>query len=1360
MSLYTLKSEEEAMNPLASYGGASRWVRNQMSSLGYAPSREETRVYDAIGRSSETEGDNFFTKKGKSIENALGTTGAAIASLGNDLKENADITARDKKAKQSMNDIYKKYGYNSADDYYDASNKAEKDIFGKYGFDSDAYWDKHAEIWSPAKANSEEVKNLEATRQSVIDRMSQEDADVIRKFDSIQDELKGQSKKNADIADKAAKDYKDYRENDYISKKINQDRGKFLGSAINTLSTASDVMLPGAGIAFNTVQGGVEGIADELEQNGLENFDWGRAGQNALSGALTGAAVGALNKGVSGVLSKNGGNLFKGGNVIARGLNNLGSKTAVGRAGATLASGAARGALSGAVGGATGAGLQSAMNGVDVGQGIANALQGAAEGAKQGAVTGGIMSGANMIASKTPGIGSAMQKFNEAGEDWNARKAEGQSLGQRVGETLDESTTKRVGEKIGQRLGEDWDVTKQGFKNVGEGLGILTERAGIKDISNAKISDIINAVRGTADESILNELLKTPELRNQIINYTDNNITDQYNQNKRADIIQALQNGVDNNTDGFLMRQNIYDDANNVRIAEGKTPFEDRQTRLYGERTGQYNPENAIEGHYMKHADTLGGAEGVTDAMLQSMNGRGAQAYPAAKNSNTMFASRTANSGEFPASTILDDNLGVRSISGRSRGQMNRYDRQKSNLSGGDLSTIAPSNDGSAGSPISGRQVTSFSIPQADTNVNSRAWDSLAQDAGFKNYDDAVNSYTQFNNKTPNNASDVLDWMDNNSSNTQPETEVYRSLMGDKTSRESQLRNASGLKLQQQYGTIDKPTAKATNAPETLQKIKNAGFTKPADVERMADIVTGSNGEVSKLVSNLVETAKPINTFDGSEKGQSLSDYIDFKINRRGLDGINEGKAVKSQIDALLKSLPSRAEGSVSFIDNPADVFKLTQQLDAEAAQYEGRSGMNYGTTTPDKMRAAQVIKDVSNLLKDRIYETVDVKAALTPEVAENLKSYDPNNKAWADYVDNQIMQAKNVQDLRSVQAPWVNAKKIIDNGYMNSVTYGGRVGNALSVPTSAKGMASVLLNATLNSGPGLRAQAKVLDKAADFVANRNVGSGFDNISLPNANTSNVSSSDNPATQIYNMIGRTEGNMQGEQARTANYLADAVQNDNQQPQTIESLMTPSTSSNTSIYDTVNNTTATAPTTDTTATSTGMPTQSVSTNSYFQPTGDYWTDILGKAMSSAIDANDIEAFAALYGMYQDATAKLEKNASTNTEQVKLTDKQRQANAAALALDQLEQLEPDAAYNLSDIPLIGGIATLGGNSYESSAKSLAQQVGYMLSGANVTKEEAENIGKAYVPQPRDNDIIRQQKLDKIRGIISEYQRTYGE
>ena len=122
------------------------------------------------------------------------------------------------------------------------------------------------------------------------------------------------------------------------------------------------------------------------------------------------------------------------------------------------------------------------------------------------------------------------------------------------------------------------------------------------------------------------------------------------------------------------------------------------------------------------------------------------------------------------------------------------------------------------------------------------------------------------------------------------------------------------------------------------------------------------------------------------------------------------------------------------------------------------------------------------------------------------------------------------------------------------------------------------------------------------------------------------------------------------------------------------------------------------------------------------------------------------------MYQKALS-----SGSGSSEEKLTDKQRQANAAQQALQNFEQAEHNLAYDLSDIPVIGGIANLGGNDYLSQAESLALQVGYMLSGATVNKDEARKIGMAYVPQPRDNETVRKNKIERLRGIISEYQKT---
>ena len=297
---------------------ATRQIGNL--TINYTPTDTQTQLYNAIGR---TEGatqasgfnPNFFQKRWNSIENALGSTGAAAASWVKDANTNINTELMLEDNKNKMNNIARKYGYNSLEDYYNDLDDAEVNDKNKYN----------------------------------------------QLLNTVQEELKAQSAANMDAMRKNQADYKDWVDNNYVSQKLKQDRGKFAGSAINTLSTAVDLTGLSATPLANAVQGGVEGVADELEQNGLENFDWGRAGQNALIGATTGAVTGALNKGVSGALAKR---------AAAKGVANAATEAGLGQTikeGAkTIAGGAARGALSGAVGGATGAGLSAALNNGDV----------------------------------------------------------------------------------------------------------------------------------------------------------------------------------------------------------------------------------------------------------------------------------------------------------------------------------------------------------------------------------------------------------------------------------------------------------------------------------------------------------------------------------------------------------------------------------------------------------------------------------------------------------------------------------------------------------------------------------------------------------------------------------------------------------------------------------------------------------------------------------------------------------------------------------------------------------------------------------------------------------------------------------
>ena len=396
MALYTLKSQQDMAKMLSApkYNPNSQNVYNAIGrDAGTDAGSSNTSVWDNIG--------NFFKNRASDIENAFGTTGAAIASKVATDNENRAIEERQERWKKRLADVGKKYGFESTNDYWDKLDAAE------------------------ASGNTEEYNRL----NSMTD---------------LQDEIKKVAAENAAEAKQASDNWRDFRENNYVGKKIEgQTNGQFAGSAINTLSTAADLTGLSVGPVGNAIQGAAEGLAEELKANGgnldvfrgeasgWDNFSGERAAKNAIVGAATGAATGALNKAINGKMLANGGNLFKGGNKLTQALNNAGSKTALGRVVSTIATGAGRGALSGAVGGATGAAVSSALNGEDVGTGISNALQGASNGIATGGILGGTMAGANMVANKLPGVNKitnlqkqsskAVDDFQNSGDNFRER---------------------------------------------------------------------------------------------------------------------------------------------------------------------------------------------------------------------------------------------------------------------------------------------------------------------------------------------------------------------------------------------------------------------------------------------------------------------------------------------------------------------------------------------------------------------------------------------------------------------------------------------------------------------------------------------------------------------------------------------------------------------------------------------------------------------------------------------------------------------------------------------------------------------------------------------------------------------------
>lgn len=159
------------------------------------------------------------------------------------------------------------------------------------------------------------------------------------------------------------------------------------------------------------------------------------------------------------------------------------------------------------------------------------------------------------------------------------------------------------------------------------------------------------------------------------------------------------------------------------------------------------------------------------------------------------------------------------------------------------------------------------------------------------------------------------------------------------------------------------------------------------------------------------------------------------------------------------------------------------------------------------------------------------------------------------------------------------------------------------------------------------------------------------------------------------------------------------------------------------------------------------------------------EIIANGMNAALAAGDITSYAKLADLYNDAysiyatqakMSGLTSSGSTGsaTGSEKLTDNQSKALTGLQQLEQLEQMTPSVSTALANSPLGGVVNLLGGDDYANQAQSLALTLGYLQSGANVSQNEAERIGKSYIPTAYDSEAVRRSKLQRARALLQNY------
>lgn len=289
-----------------------------------------------------------------------------------------------------------------------------------------------------------------------------------------------------------------------------------------------------------------------------------------------------------------------------------------------------------------------------------------------------------------------------------------------------------------------------------------------------------------------------------------------------------------------------------------------------------------------------------------------------------------------------------------------------------------------------------------------------------------------------------------------------------KTTFRGRMVDRANQTLAGQYGTIPRPVARANDPSATFGTLADLGLTKPQDVERIGQAVTGTDGIINRAVLRATGSAARVKT-DGLTR--IATDALEN-------NGVVEGgaKSVQAIINAQMKRLAGGPAGSIAPGAHPTDVLAVMKDIEKHIAQRTGKGG-TYSLPTPASISEANALKQFRDELEGRLFEgagaNTNVTKVLTPEFRNELVSLHPDNAKWINHVDNVIMKSTDVKSLRSAQAPFVRANKIIDSADINAQTMGGRVGNLAS--PSPGNIASMIVDKTIHSSPARRAKAATL---------------------------------------------------------------------------------------------------------------------------------------------------------------------------------------------------------------------------------------------------------------------------------------------
>lgn len=557
-------------------------------------------------------------------------------------------------------------------------------------------------------------------------------------------------------------------------------------------------------------------------------------------------------------------------------------------------------------------------------------------------------------------------------------------------------------------------------------------------------------------------------------------------------------------------------------------------------------------------------------------------------------------------------------------------------------------------------------------------------------------------------------------------------------------RQKQGAALLDQYGTLDKPVRRAVGSPEDVLTTlyDNYGLKTPADVQYAANHVTGRDGVVSKMTRELAASADNVDT-------TITRDWLQELMDSNGLLD-DEQKTVTKQIAGALKRANTDSDGATTL-----DIMK---QLEKQSARYKGKDGTYHNATDSD-VRKGIILDLVHDELQDRLWDAAgDPKKVLTPKRITELKNMYKGNDTWADFIDNKLAKSRSGAELRSHMKPLVDGSKIV---YGSKMSAGGYADNSTKrllasghpfqavgqmavdkfqgsdkakqaradkyAKEAAKAQAQLTGQEPVKTTSGLKGIGqKALDKAgkAATMFNNDTFSGREITPLARQGQTQT---------IGDVAMRQLSRQAGLGAMQQQDRQNAIQNATQEAQGIQGNYENSMLQAQQAYNQAQQVQSSMPST---------------------------LDRIGVGMERALAAGDINAYSTLADLYKQALQLQQLQNPTSSSQPKsLSASQSKALTGLQQLQTLSGMAPDLGTALASTPLGGVVNMFGGNDYSNQAEALATTIGYLLSGATIKPDEAEKLGRGYVPTAFDSEQVRRNKLSRAEQLLRNYLADTG-